>query len=76
MEKCILSLQQLIYKWLCRQQSLENYFHNLSLKLKFSFSMFLNQKGDHAMTFKNAPEFGKEMAKVIYRFEKTKSFLF
>lgn len=38
--------------------------------------MFLNQKVDHAVTFKNAPEFKKEMAKVIYRFEKTKSFLF
>lgn len=36
--------------------------------------MFLNQKVDHAVTLKNTPEFEKEMAKVIYRFEKTKPF--
>lgn len=38
--------------------------------------MFQNQKDDHAVTLKNAPEFEKKVAKIIYRFEKTKSFLF
>lgn len=36
--------------------------------------MFLNQRVDHTMTFKNVPELEKETAKVIYRFEKTRSF--
>ena len=35
--KMHLSFQQLIYKWLCRKQTLEGYFYNLSLKLTFSF---------------------------------------
>lgn len=38
--------------------------------------MFLNQEVDHAMTFLNVLELEKEVAKVIYRSEKTRSFLF
>ena len=36
--------------------------------------MFLNQKVVYLITFLNGPEFEKKMAKIIYRFEKTKSF--